>query len=98
MRILWLRRAEQDFSAICEYLLERDPAAALNTFEAIQEKVSVLADHPDIGRPGRVEDTRELVITQAPYIVAYTVDVRRDILIILRVLHARQRWPEDFDR
>jgi plasmid stabilization system protein ParE len=38
-----------------------------------------------------------LVIGRTPYIVAYTVDARRDAVVILRVLHGAQRWPAAFD-
>jgi len=31
----------------------------------------LLADHPAMGRPGRIAGTRELVIVRYPYIVAY---------------------------
>jgi len=45
----------------------------------------------DISRVGRVPGTRELVVDRT-YIVAYRV--RRAEFQVLRVLHARQRWPE----
>jgi toxin ParE1/3/4 len=48
-------------------------------------------------RPGRVENTRELVIAGTAYLVAYTVDQRLGAVIVLRVLHGRQVWPEAFD-
>ena len=47
-----------------------------------------------MGRVGRVPDTREFVITDTPYIAAY--QIVEDTLVILRVLHGAQRWPEQF--
>jgi toxin ParE1/3/4 len=95
MQILWLARAEDDLVSIVDYLLDRDPAAALRIYEAIRQQVELLAAQPAIGRAGRVKDTRELVIPRTPYLVAYTVDRRIDAVIILRVLHSARQWPND---
>jgi len=54
----------------------------------------MLADHPGIGRPGRVDGTRELVIPGLPYVIAYLH--RGDTVTVLRVLHGAMRWPERF--
>jgi toxin ParE1/3/4 len=43
-----------------------------------------------MGRPGRVQGTRERVITGTPYLVVYRV---RHEVEILRVLHGAMRWP-----
>jgi len=47
---------------------------------------------PDSGRPGRVPQTRELVIVGSPYFVPYRV--LRDRLEIPRVIHGARRWPD----
>ncbi len=96
MQLLWLDRAEDDLVEIVDYLIERDPGAALRSYEAIRQQVELLATQPAIGRAGRVRDTRELVIARTPYLVAYTVDRRIDAVIILRVLHGAQQWPDEF--
>ena len=96
MQLLWLDRAEGDLVEIVDYLIERDPAAALRIYEAIRQQVELLATQPAIGRAGRVKDTRELVIARTPYLVAYTVDRRIDAVIILRVLYGAQQWPDEF--
>ena len=94
MTVRWLTQAFADLDQIVDYLLDRDPPAALSVYEAIQQQVGLLAEHPQIGRPGRVRGTRELVITGLPYIVAYYLkgqDVR-----ILAVLHTARKWPQSF--
>ena len=45
-----------------------------------------------MGRVGRVRGTRELVIAGTPYIAAYRVKGR--VILILRILHGAQLWPE----
>ncbi|WP_375211027.1 type II toxin-antitoxin system RelE/ParE family toxin [Hyphococcus sp.] len=42
---------------------------------------------------GRIPNTRELIITHTPYIAAYTI--REDVVLVLRVLHGSQLWPDD---
>jgi len=97
MKILWLKTAEDDLDGAFDYLFERDPQAALRTSRSIRRKIDMLSDHPYLGRAGRVESTRELVVAGTPYIVVYTVDARLDSVVILRVLHGRRMWPEEND-
>ncbi len=44
-----------------------------------------------IGRRGRDPETRELVITDTPYIVGYRVTNRVEVLA---VIHGAQDWPD----
>jgi addiction module toxin, RelE/StbE family len=53
--------------------------------------VQQLIRHPESGRIGRVDGTRELVIDRTPYIAAYRI--AGDTVRILRVLHGAQQWP-----
>jgi plasmid stabilization system protein ParE len=56
--------------------------------------VELLIETPEIGRPGRIEGTRELVIQRTPYIAAYRID--GETVRILRVLHGAQEWPDEW--
>lgn len=95
MRVVWLERAEADLNDLFDYLLERDSTAALRVYDAIRDRVGLLAEYPGLGRPGRVAGTRELVIARTPYLVAYTIDRRIEAVIILRVLHGARLWPDE---
>jgi toxin ParE1/3/4 len=68
-----------------------DPVAADRLLTRIENAVGQLAHYPALGRPGRVEGTRELVVAGTPYIVPYRV--AGNILEILRVHHGARRWP-----
>jgi toxin ParE1/3/4 len=59
--------------------------------DVLHAAVSRLADHPAMGRPGRVARTRELVVLGTPYIVVYRTEA--PAVVVLRVLHGAQRWP-----
>lgn len=97
MNVLWLQKAARDLDAICDYIAEYNSQAAWDIYKTIRERVKALATQPNIGRPGRVHGTRELVITDTPYIIAYTVRQLLDAVIVLRVLHGAQLWPAGFD-
>ena len=51
----------------------------------------MLAQHPLMGREGRVKGTRELVIGSYPFIAVYRVKKTR--IEVLRWLHGARRWP-----
>ena len=92
MQITWHRRARQDLQAVREYIAAVNPGAARQVAQRILQAVGLLVEQPSLGRPGRVPETRELVITGTPYIVAYRVV--DDTIVILRVLHGARQWPE----
>lgn len=91
MRIEWLPIAERDRESQLAYIGDRHPWAAIDMGDAIEAAVRQLIDHPRMGRPGRVRDTRELVVSGTPYVIAYRVE--RDAVVILRLLHGAQQWP-----
>jgi len=94
VRLEWTRAASSDLDSVEQFISRDNPSAAIGTILEIIRHVGALAEHPGIGRPGRVEGTRELVIAGLPYVVAYLH--RDDIVTVLRVLHGAMKWPERF--
>ena len=94
MRLQWTPSASRHLEAIEAYIGDDNPLAAVDTVLEILRQVELLKEHPRIGRPGRVEGTRELIIAGLPYLVPYLIEDER--IIILRVLHAARKWPEQF--
>src|SRR5262245_18778291 len=92
MQIIWHRRARRDLQAVREYIAEVNPGAVQQIAQRILQAAGLLAAQPGLGRPGRVLETLELVITGTPYIAAYRVV--DDTIVILRVLHGARQWPE----
>ena len=90
MRVRWLLRSVHDLESIVDFIAKDSPAAALTEMERILAAVGQLGAFPASGRPGRVPDTRELVVSS--YIVAYRV--QHGAVQVLRVLHAARKWPE----
>ncbi len=93
-RVRWTKSASLDLDGIAEYIGQDSEAAAIRVIlELIEQAESTLVKQPTIGRAGRLLGTRELVIGNLPYIIAYRV--RDTDLEILRVLHTSRRWPSD---
>lgn len=94
MKVVWRRTARDDLLTARRYIAEHNPRAAARVFERIRTSVRRLAERPNLGRPGRVEGTRELVVPNTPYLVVYAV--LQEELDILAVLHHAQDWPPQF--
>jgi toxin ParE1/3/4 len=91
MQIKWLRRALRNLEQAHNYILQENPEAAKELILKIQTTASQLENYPFMGKPGRVEDTRELVIHNTSYIVIYRI--KEELVEILRVLHTSKRYP-----
>jgi toxin ParE1/3/4 len=95
MTPVWSPEAIDDLVSLRAFISEDDPAAAQRVaLHIIDAAESLLSGNPEMGRPGRVPGTRELVVPRTPFIVPYRV--RGGTLQILRVYHAARRWPERF--
>jgi toxin ParE1/3/4 len=93
MKILWSPEAIGDLASLRAYIAEDDPAAARGVVLHIIHNVELLLpNNPQMGRPGRVPGTRELVIPKTPFVIPYRL--QRNVVQILRVYHAARRWPE----
>lgn len=77
-------------TAQLEWIAER-AWAAIDVGDAIHGAVGRLADHPAIGRPGRVATTRELAVVGTPYVVISRIEPVA--VLVLHILHGAQRWP-----
>jgi toxin ParE1/3/4 len=94
MGVKWTRTALANLNDLAEYIAQDNPRAAAEMVDRIVAAIEKLKTHPSLGRPGRVPNTRELVVAATPYIIPYRVKGRN--IEILRVFHGARRWPEDF--
>jgi len=70
------RRAISNFVNLREHIEPDSEQSAAAVAKRIMEAVDLLQSHPEMGRPGRVVGTRELVVPGAPYLVPYRVRAR----------------------
>ncbi|MBS0351465.1 MAG: type II toxin-antitoxin system RelE/ParE family toxin [Proteobacteria bacterium] len=92
MKIRWFEDAIDDLEALRHYITQHNPIAAIS--KKILSTLNILSEQPEMGRQGRVPNTRELIISDTPYIIPYRV--KNGIIEVLRVLHSAMEWPEQF--
>jgi toxin ParE1/3/4 len=92
VNIVWSPRAIEHLAHLRAYIARDDPKAANRIAGALLDAVERLAELPNLGRPGRVAGTRELVVPGTRYVIPYRV--RGDRLEVIAVFHGRQKWPK----
>jgi|GEM_PF-92502 len=97
MKIRWLDAAVDDLTDLRDYIGRDNQAAPQQAAQEIarrlRDAVNALPAHPAMRRPGRIGETRELVIPDLPYIIPYRV--RDNSIEILRVIkQALTAWTE----
>jgi toxin ParE1/3/4 len=91
MHLEWTLKALGDLREAGNFIAEDNPQLAEKIADRVREAVEYLLEHPNMGRPGRLPNARELVISGTPFIVVYWV--RGTAVQILRVLHHSRKWP-----
>jgi toxin ParE1/3/4 len=91
MAIVWTTAARRDVNEIWDFIEVRNPDAAELVSSEILRAVEGLLQFPKRGKPGRVKETRELVVSGLPYVVVYLLADER--VVILRVLHGAKDCP-----
>ena len=83
--------ALSDLDRLRTFLVNSDPAAADQTIELILAGITVVEEHPLIGRPAEA-GLRELVISRgrSGHLALYRYDEARDRVIILAIRHQRE--------
>jgi len=91
MTIVWSRRAVGHLEHLRAFIAEDNSEAATRVASVILDAAARLAGQPNLGRPGRIAGTRELVVPGTPFLMPYRV--RGGRVEILAVFHGRQQWP-----
>src|ERR1035441_8590315 len=91
MNAVWSPRAIRHLCAIREYIEKDSEGNAAAIAARILDAIEILRTQPQMGRPGRVTGTRELVVSGTSYIIPYRV--RRERLELLAVFDGRRQWP-----
>jgi toxin ParE1/3/4 len=92
VKLRWSRRAIRRLTSIHDYIAKDSPDAAARVAAVIVDSALRLQKFPHIGRPGRIEGTRELVIPGLPYIIPYRIADNE--IQIATVIHTSRKWPE----
>jgi toxin ParE1/3/4 len=90
----WTRLAIQHLREAYEYVARDCPEAAEKMVERVFTAVEALERYPNMGRQGRLQGSRELVIAGTPFVVIYRPG--RKTVQILAVFHSARKWPDQF--
>jgi toxin ParE1/3/4 len=90
MKVIIRESVEGDLARIFAWIAKDNPRAAGDVLWRLKQRINrleldVLAH---MGRPGLVEDTRELV--EHPYIIVYKVFDDRSEVVVLSIFHGAQ--------
>jgi toxin ParE1/3/4 len=94
MKIIWTAQAFQDLLLVREHIEKDNKVAAARIANQLRIAAKRLAAHPEIGRPGRVGSTPELIVPSTPYLLPYRV--RENYGGDFAIIHGAQEWPERF--
>jgi toxin ParE1/3/4 len=84
---------QEGFEESGRYITRDDPVAAQVVARRIQGAVNLLSDNPALGHPGRIHNTRELIVPNTHYVIPYRVRIELERIEILRVFHTSRRLP-----
>ena len=93
--IRYLPAAEDDLTALYDWIAQDHPSRALSFVEKIDQCIGRLAIHPHLGRPPRHPKLAEFgyrVLTIESYLVFYII--RGKTIEIHRVIHGSRRLDE----
>lgn len=69
--VVWSRRSIQHLVALRGYIEKDSEQNAALVAKRILASIELLRTQPEISRPGRVVDTRELVVSGTPFIIPH---------------------------
>ncbi|MBY6242974.1 type II toxin-antitoxin system RelE/ParE family toxin [Methylosinus sp. Sm6] len=95
MKLRWTAPALRDLEAIGDYIARDNPAAADRVVTRILDQAELLAVHAHAGRAGRVPETREMIVSDSPFVLPYRV--RGEVVEVLAVFHGSRQWPDSFN-
>ncbi len=93
MKVVLSDPAEDDLAGIYDYYSVRDYEHAERVIRAIIRACDGLADFPLLGKKGKVEGSRERLMTRYPYRLVYRID--GETIFVSRIVHTHQQWPPE---
>lgn len=92
MKLKYTRRAKTDLSEIFDYVAQDNVHAAARIIAKIRNSLAGLTTNPSLGRQGRIDGTRELVVVHVPYIVVHRI--HENEIQILAIIHTARLWTD----
>jgi plasmid stabilization system protein ParE len=88
MKVVWTELALHTLEIAHGYVQQDNPTAALRLVRRVRRATEKLSQFPYIGRVGIRIGTRELIVSDLPYIVVHRI--KDSEIQIIRVFHQKQ--------
>lgn len=93
MKVRLSPRARHALQELTRYIARDSPRNARLVRDRIKDAMHRLSLHPQSGRPGRVDGTRELIIPHTAHIAVYRIT--GSSLEVVALIHESRQWPTD---
>jgi plasmid stabilization system protein ParE len=90
MKLRFTPRATENIRVVSNFLLTRNPAAAVRVQADIYTCLQNLLLFPHVGRRQETEGVRKIVTKRYSYLIYYTHDEEHDEIVVLNVKHPAQ--------
>lgn len=90
MKVIWTLEAQQDRFDVWDYIAADSPRAAARMDQLFSDAVAKLASFPELGQPGMVVGTRELIPHES-YRLVY--EIGAEAVWVLALVHTARQWP-----
>ena len=92
MKVRWTEDALQHLHEAYDYIQFDKPSDAARMADLIEAASKQLGLFPEMGRPSRRPNTRELAIPSTPFVLVYRVSGA--VVEILALYHGAQNWQK----
>ncbi len=90
MRVFWTAEAIQDRLDIWEYIAQENQVAASKMDDLFGVATTWLSNYSKLGKPGKIQGTRELIPNEN-YRLVY--EINDETVWILALIHTSRLWP-----
>ncbi len=91
MKILLTPTANHDIKYIYSYIVENnDISTAKKVLSSIENMIDHLEKFSELGKVGRVKNTRELTVPKLPFIIIYKL--YKTHIAIVSIMHTSKKW------
>lgn len=90
MKIIWSRSADKDLEEACGFIALDNLKAAQNLALRIYKIAEHLKKFPLLGKEGKIEGTRELILSDMPFTIVYRIE--DDVIGISRIINHSRNW------
>jgi len=91
MKIKVTPKANRDIESIYHYITERsDISTAKKVLVSLEVMLDHLAEYSQLGKDGRVKNTRELIVPKLPLVIVYKI--YSDHIAITAIMHTSKKW------